>query len=167
MKACLSLPILCLLAVPAAADVHVRFIEGAPKDRFVVSNEGSCDLPALTVTLDLDQAAGGIIFDVSSRGAGVEVYQPFEIVTGAALLNGAPSIADGDSAVTLQLIGLAAGEAFGFTIDVDDTGGGREITVAQDEIRGAVVAITTPAGTATGRFEDRARAVVAVTDCVA
>lgn len=70
-----------ILAVPAMADVQVEFVEGAPKDRFVLHNASDCGLTAATVLLDLSSPQGGLIFDVTGAGEGVEVFQPFEMVS--------------------------------------------------------------------------------------
>ncbi|MGR3501744.1 aggregation factor core [Pseudaestuariivita sp.] len=124
------------------ADVVVSFRDGAPKDRFEVANVGDCDLGAGRLALDFAGSAGGLIFDVTDRGAGVEVFQPFEIVEGAEYLDGFAEIADGDSFALLEFSGMPAGARFAFTIDVDDTGGGREITVSGSEIAGATATWT-------------------------
>jgi len=152
-----------LIATTAHADLAVRFDEGAPKDRFTLTNVGDCTLDATKVTVDLGTAPAGLIFDVTAAGAGVEVFQPFEVVAGADSLRSLPKVSDGEAAVTLDLKGLAAGKSVAFTIDVDDTGGGREITVSGSEIEGASVRI---AGVMQqGVFNDRARAVVPTGSC--
>ena len=65
----------------AAADIAVRFVESAPKDRFIIENLGDCALTAAGLTLDMAGSAGGLIFDVTGSGAGVEVFQPFDLGT--------------------------------------------------------------------------------------
>ena len=150
-------------STPALADLAVRFDEGAPKDRFTLTNTGDCALGAAQVTIDLGTAPAGLIFDVTASGAGVEVFQPFDVVTGAQNLRSLPRVADGDAAVTLDLKGLAAGGTVAFTIDVDDTGGGREITVSGSEIAGATVRL---AGMMQrGLFDETARALVPTGAC--
>jgi hypothetical protein len=52
-----------------------------------------------------------------------------------------------------------------FTIDVDDTGGGREITVSGAEISGALVRVTDASGSISGTFGDDAVALVAHQNC--
>ncbi|QBF32911.1 aggregation factor core [Thalassococcus sp. S3] len=135
-----------LWSVPAAADLDVRFVEGAPKDRFELVNTSACATGPISVRLDLSGSAGGLIFDVTEAGAGVEVFQPFELAEGADALAALPSVADGDDVLTLDLIDLPADTRVSFTIDVDDTLGGREITVSGAEIEGALV---------TARLQDR------------
>ena len=130
---------LLLTASTASADLDLRFDEGAPKDRFSISNKGSCPLPAMEITLDLGTAPVGLIFDVTSRGAGVQVYQPFELVAGAEHLSRLPVVVDGDTAIVLELTGLGVGQSVAFTIDVDDTGGASETIISGTEIAGATV----------------------------
>ncbi|MDV7145774.1 aggregation factor core [Tropicimonas sp. TH_r6] len=143
----------------------VTFLEGAPKDRFVLTNTGSCDLQAVDVTLDLSTSASGVIFDVTGSGAGVEVFQPFEIVSGAGYVGTAPRVADGDKTLMLRLDTLPSGEEVAFTIDVDDTRGTREITVTDSELRGATASVQTAAWTASQAFGETADLAVALPAC--
>lgn len=62
-----------MLAAPAMADVQVEFVEGAPKDRFVLRNASDCSLSAATVRLDLSSSQGGPIFDVTGGGREITV----------------------------------------------------------------------------------------------
>jgi hypothetical protein len=156
----------CVLATPAAADLTMRFSEGAPKDRFTLTNTGDCALPALVVTLDIGTAAAGLIFDTTASGAGVDVFQPFELVNGADVLSGTPEVTDGDTAISLPLRGLAAGQTVAFTIDVDDTGGGREITVSGSEISGASLRAMIGSEALTGTFTDQALATLKTGACL-
>ena len=149
---------LCLGTANAHADVTVRFIEGAPKDRFVIANEGNCAIDVASVTIDLARTAGRLIFDVTDQGAGVEVFQPLEIVEGSGLLASVPSVRDGDRQITLAMGTLPAGGRVGFTIDVDDTVSSRQITVDGAEIDGGTVALTgSRRGTAVFGADARAR----------
>ena len=151
---CLSLSAVfgsALLAttLPASADIAVRFVEGAPKDRFVIENTGDCALGSLNVSIDLGTAAVGLIFDTTSEGAGVEVFQPFEVAQGADQLTDAIFPTDGDTAVELTLSGLATDGVFAFTVDVDDTGENSQlgqIRVSDSEIAGASVTINGAVG---------------------
>lgn len=152
-----------LTASTASADLVVRFDEGAPKDRFTLTNTADCALAASRVTVDLGTAPAGLIFDVTAAGAGVEVFQPFDVVAGAENLTTLPSVSDGQSAVTLNLNGLAAGASVAFTIDVDDTGGGREITVSGSEIAGASVRMD--GNMQQGLFDSSARATLPTSAC--
>lgn len=110
----------CLcLSHPAMADLRVQFVESAPKDRFVFENKSTCTLSSLRIQIDLASSAGKLIFDTTSQGAGVEVYQPFEVRTGKIVLNN--PVRDGDNQLQIQIARLASGEQASFTIDVDDT----------------------------------------------
>jgi len=137
-----GLAALCL-ATPSFADVQVQFIEGAPKDRFTVKNVGACALGAGELTIDFAASDAGLIFDVTNTGAGVEVFQPFEVTAGAQYLTALPTFSDGDQRATLSMAGLGQDEMIAFTIDVDDTNGTREITVTDSEIRGATISLVT------------------------
>lgn len=134
--AALALP---LLSTAGHADLSVRFIEGAPKDRFEIRNVGACAVTASTLTLDLTTSQGALIFDVTGSGAGVEVFQPFEVIAGRETLTTLPTIVDGQNSIDLPIATLGAGASIAFTIDVDDTLGAREITVTGSEISGATV----------------------------
>ncbi|WP_299874947.1 aggregation factor core [uncultured Sulfitobacter sp.] len=161
----LTLCTLLLSATAATADLAVRFDEGAPKDRFTLTNTGDCALPAMEVTLNLGTAPAGLIFDVTGAGAGVEVFQPFEMVAGGDALVELPTVLDGDNAVKLRLRGLAAGAHVAFTVDVDDTAGGREITVSGSEIAGASVQMAMGGGMQSAVMDATARAMVPVGAC--
>lgn len=153
-----------LMAAQALADIRVQFDEGAPKDRFTITRVGECALGATVVVLDLSKSPSGLIFDVSGSGQGVEVFQPFELVAGADNLTSQPTVRDGDQAIRLPLASLEQGDSVAFTIDVDDTGGGREITVSDSEIEGAVVRVETEEGSFIGAFGGDARADVRIGD---
>lgn len=134
--AALALP---RLSTAGLADLSVRFIEGAPKDRFEIRNVGACAVTASTLTLDLTTSQGALIFDVTGSGVGVEVFQPFEVIAGREALTTLPTIVDGQNSIDLPISTLGSGASIAFTIDVDDTLGAREITVTGSEISGATV----------------------------
>ncbi|MDA9865554.1 aggregation factor core [bacterium] len=158
--------VLSMTATTALADLSLRFIEGAPKDRFVLTSEaGLCADGPILVTIDLNGSAGGLVFDVTAQGAGVEVFQPFELVSGGDLVAEPPVVADGDRAVTLGLSSFAAGAEVAFTIDVDDTIQSREITVTDSEISGAVLRVEAAGVTAEQIIGDNAAATVAWDGC--
>jgi len=135
---------LLLLSKTAFADVEVTFIEGAPKDTFVIKNIGNCQLQDLTVKIDLEKSAGKLIFDTTATGAGVEVFQPFEVTNGSITLPSKDSVDDGDTSLILNIKSLAAKNMASFTIDVDDTLPVSElgkIRVADSEIKNGLVKI--------------------------
>ncbi|MEM8980951.1 MAG: aggregation factor core [Pseudomonadota bacterium] len=140
-----------------AGDLIVSFVESAPKDRFTIANQTGCDLSASEIVLDLSQSAAGLIFDTTGAGAGVEVFQPFEIVAGAALLASVPDVSDGQNAVALNFKDFPADAELRFTVDVDDTlkaSSLGQIRVSRSEISGAVVQL----GTMTAQFDETATA---------
>ncbi|MCR9237465.1 MAG: aggregation factor core [Alphaproteobacteria bacterium] len=149
----------------AVADMAVKFGEGAPKDRFTFENNGACTIANAKVTLDLSGSKSGLIFDVTSKGAGVEVFQPLEIVSGGNALRGVPTVKDGDNQITLDISQLDAGKSVSFTIDVDDTMGGREITVSGSEISGARVVFSQDSKSASGTFGSNARTNIQLNAC--
>ena len=159
--------ITCLLVATTAvqADLRVRFIEGAPKDKFVFENVGDCPVSDTTVLLDLSTARGKLIFDVTSQGAGVEVFQPFELVEGRDALVTLPTVRDGQASVELEIASLDPSAAIAFTIDVDDTLGQREITVSGTEIEGATVYYANAKREKRVLFNASADALLAVAGC--
>lgn len=153
------------IASPAFSDVQVQFFEGAPKDRFVMTNIGDCDLGPSEIEINFSGTTAGLIFDVTGAGAGVEVFQPFEVATGASFLASEPMIADGDQVATLVLKNLGPQQSIAFTIDVDDTSGGREITVSDDEMRGATVTLSANGETRSSALEANAKAMLKTDAC--
>ena len=151
--------LLLATTLPLHADIVVRFIESAPKDRFVIEQAGGCESGPLDVVIDL--APAGLIFDTTATGAGVEVFQPFEVAEGGDALEEAVAPTDGDQAVTLRLASLTDGGRFTFTVDVDDTNEASalgQIRVAGSEIAGAVLKVNG----AEAPFADDATARVAL-----
>ena len=165
MKIAISLFILIFSTFPSLASIQVRFDEGAPKDRFTIENAGNCDLGSTVISIDLSGSPHGLIFDVTGKGAGVQVFQPFELVNGGENLRKIPIVKDGDDQVTLEFSGFKAGETLSFTIDVDDTMNAQQITVSNSEIAGAKIVATTGQKTLNAPFHDNAEAVVAIDDC--
>lgn len=153
------------LPLPASADMAVRFIEGAPKDRFEITNRSTCAVTGADVTIDLKLSAAGLIFDITDQGAGVDVFQPFELVAGSDALSGRSQVKDGDREVTLSIRRLGAGETIAFTVDVDDTLGPRGITVSGSEIQGALVRVDLARTSQSGRFNAQSEARVKMPLC--
>lgn len=159
-----------LLATPAAADIAVRFTEGAPKDRFTISNASACATGAIEVEIDLSGSAAGLIFDTTGRGAGVEVFQPFELVSGSAQVTAVSEITDGDSRAVLSLSDLPAQGDVSFTIDVDDTlpsSSNGQIMISGGEIEGAVFRVSAgPGAPFSARFDTSGEATVPWQACL-
>ncbi|WP_299356753.1 aggregation factor core [uncultured Shimia sp.] len=154
-----------MFGTTAQADLRVSFDEGAPKDRFRIENTGACAMSDLSLLVDLAPSQGGLIFDVTSEGQGVEVFQPFEIVQGAEALDGVPKVTDGQTEISLDIVNLAPNEAIAFTIDVDDTLGQRAITVSGAEIQGAVVSYVHVGDQKSATFSTNAEAKISGTSC--
>lgn len=77
-----------------------------------------------------------------NEGNGVNVFQPSETIEGADLLRAGPKVRDSDTALALYIPSLPRGATVAFTIDVDSTGGLRETTIADSELKGAGVRLT-------------------------
>jgi hypothetical protein len=167
MKILLTFGFSLFCALPSLAGVGVSFIESAPKDRFVLTNVGACDLAVTQVRIDLSGAPAGLIFDVTGSGPGVGVFQPLQIVTGQILVSNVTDVSDGDKSITLYLESFAMGQSVAFTIDVDDTNGAHEITVLDREIRGATVTIATNNGAFSAAFRASSELVVHIPGCAA
>lgn len=163
-----ALTLLALIATPAMANIEVLFDEGAPKDQFTFTNTSGCALEAAVITLDLSESNAGLIFDTTGEGAGVEVFQPFEAVSGADVLGEVAPVKDGDNRIELSVTGLAAGASVAFTIDVDDTlrhSALGQIQVTDAEIAGASVTVAMAGEFKIGVFDNTSRAVVRVARC--
>lgn len=152
-------------SVSALADIEVIFREGAPKDRFTIRNTGSCDLQQATILIDLSASAAGLVFDTTSAGAGVEVFQPLEITDGKQYLTQIPQVVDGDQSVALEVNDFSTDSVISFTIDVDDTIGQREITVSNSEISGAQIRLEGEGTMLQANFGPSARAEIADSVC--
>lgn len=130
-----------LLAQPVFSDITVRFVESAPKDRFVISSD-TCPLQSVDVVISLDGSAGGLIFDVTSAGAGVEVFQPVEVQSGVVT---AQQVVDGDQQLSFNIGSMVAGNDIIISADLDDVMPNSslgQIRVAGSELDGAVVQMT-------------------------
>lgn len=138
-----SLASTLVFATAAQADLRIEFYEGAPKDGFKIENIGACSIVNSPIVIDLSRSQGGLIFDVTAIGPGVEVFHTLEFVQGASALASIPTVVDGQTEIELEIAQLAPSEAVEFTIDVDDTAGEREITVSQSEIFGTEVTLRT------------------------
>ncbi len=110
------------ISLPSArADIVVNFVESAPKDRFVIENTSECDFENLIVEIDLTGSVGRLIFDTTATGAGVEVFQPFEVREGDVRLLSENQVHDGERMLSVGIKKLSPDTSVSFTIDVDDT----------------------------------------------
>lgn len=154
-----------LAATTASADITVTFRDGAPKDRFTITQNAPCAIGPATLVLDLGTAPAGLIFDTTSTGAGVEVFQPFEWVSAPAGMDTTPQVGDGDTGLALDLPNLTPQLPLAFTIDLDDTTSTRQITVSGSEVAGAQVTLTTGGTTSVGTFDANGVATIATSAC--
>ncbi|MEO1397233.1 MAG: hypothetical protein AAFU56_00010 [Pseudomonadota bacterium] len=123
-------------------DLSAVFREGAPVDRFTITNASSPDWSITSVTLNLQPSAGKLIFDTKDGGDGVEVFQPFRRAGGTAKMRRVSRLRDGGPFLTLDFSAFEAADTFTFSIDVDDTLKASElgqIRVAGSEINGAAL----------------------------
>ena len=144
------------------------FQEGAPKDRFVITNTSACEIGALSVSIDLSTAPAGLIFDTTADGAGVEVFQPLELDQNDGTLRTTRKVVDGDQVLDLEIAALPAGARVSFTIDLDDTATDSalgQIRVSDAEISGAQVVMRMGDTTLRGVFAQSATAVVPLPTC--
>ncbi len=163
-------PLVCLavLLFPATAladacgpRLIVTFQEDAPADRFTLVNASDPGWSVSEVEIDLGPSRGRLIFDVTERGAGESVYQPFEEARGTAEIAERTEISDGDSVMTLRFRRFGPGDQYGFTVDLDDTAGFAPTIVSTDEIAdGRVSARFTGRGDVTKEalFDDNSEA---------
>lgn len=150
-----GLLIATLLPYHAAAeicgvDIQARFIESAPRDRFVFENKSSFPVEIASLSLDLRPSAGRLIFDTESGGTGVEVFQLFRGEEGDAELANAPTVNDGDDQIALAFKAFGSGQTYRFSIDVDDQLTNSElgqIRVSGGEMQGAELTAVTADGT--------------------
>ncbi|QIE43108.1 aggregation factor core (plasmid) [Rhodobacteraceae bacterium SC52] len=152
-------------ATSAQADLLVTFTEGAPKDSFRILNTGNCTLKDVKIVVDLSTSVGGLIFDVTEQGEGVEVFQPFDLTQGSDALISTPTVSDGQSVVEFDVSEFREGRAIAFTIDVDDTIGTRQITVSGSEIEGGMVSLVKGNTVQSGTFSANAKAEVQLSGC--
>lgn len=168
----IQLPGLILLlsyCVTAVANIEVDFVESAPKDWFEVKNTGNCELADLIMEIDLSQSAGKLIFDTTGRGAGVEVFQPFEVRSGNLALHATSRVQDGERSLAISIPKLGPDSSVSFTIDVDDTLKNSElgqIRVSGSEIQGGVIKLLTqnPPDN-TSAFNKKGKAVLEIETC--
>ncbi len=99
----------------------VTFSESAPKDSFTITNAGNCKINELELRIDLASSKGGLIFDPTGSGAGVQVFQPLEVTTGQSYISAVSKVSDGGRDVDLRLNSFVPGAEVSFTVDVDDT----------------------------------------------
>lgn len=152
-----------------SANIEVAFIEGAPKDQFIFNNTSKCDLQDVALKIDLSESEGLLIFDTSSQGKGVEVFQPFEVSKGQIRLASVENVNDGDTQLSLHIETMQANDYVSFTIDVDDTLVESElgnIRVTGTEITNAFVSIDVAGkNTLKAQFDNNGKALLVMSKC--
>ena len=73
MRNLIVFAVLTMLPLAAQANISVRFIESAPKDSFVFTNQANCDLGPVDIVLDLSTTQGKLIFDTTAAGGNAEL----------------------------------------------------------------------------------------------
>lgn len=166
-----ALAALLLTPLAAAAEVTVRFADGAPRDSFTITNESGCDLGEARLTIDLAPAPAGLIFDTTAAGAGFQVFQPVELGEDASgAVRGLSAVSDGDQTLAIDLIGVPAEGRVVVTADLDDTEPASalgRIRVSGAEIAGArAVLLLLGGGEAAAAFGDDGAARIPYSACV-
>ncbi|MDN2663140.1 hypothetical protein OW492_07085 [Psychromonas sp. 14N.309.X.WAT.B.A12] len=169
-KHLLSALILCITSVGAFANIQIQFRDGAPKDKFSISNNSKCNIQEMALNIDLTNSVGRLIFDTTASGQGVEVFQPFEVTSGNISLHSGNKVNDGDKQLPLW-VSMNANEVLIFTIDVDDTLSNSElgnIRVTSSEIaKGNVSATIKGNETIRATFDNNGKAVLTLAGCPA
>lgn len=133
--------------------IEARFIEGAPRDRFILKNTSAGDVTIRSASLSLSTSDGKLIFDTLEGGSGVEVFQQFKSESNAVQLVKDPELADGAETLSLDFANFNKGAEYQFSLDVDDrltNSDLGQIRVSGSEMNGAILsfAVTTPSGKA-------------------
>lgn len=166
---CITILLAAHTAQIASADTVVRFLEGAPKDKFIIENTSSCDTGTFELTIDLSGSQAGLIFDTTASGAGVEVYQPLEIAQGQDYAAQTPQIRDGETELGVSLKNLPASKQVIYTIDVDDTQAASDlgqIRVSGAEITGATVRLLQDGTNTEATFDATGVAQIKTNSCM-
>lgn len=101
-------------------DLNVKFVESAPRDRFVISNNSTRNVEIISASIDLSTSQGNLIFDTEDGGTGVEVFQKFRSETEQVKLVASPEVNDGDNQLDMSFEAFSKDEVYQFSIDVDD-----------------------------------------------
>lgn len=83
-------------------DLNVKFVESAPRDRFVISNNSTTNVEIISASIDLSTSQGNLIFDTEDGGTGVEVFQKFRSETDQVKLVASPEVNDGDNQLDMS-----------------------------------------------------------------
>jgi len=100
--------------------VEVRFMESGGGDIFIIDNQSRSPLSLVSLSIQLANSRGRLVFDTADGGAGTSMHQPFEPVTDDVGLVGVPIVLDGSQVLRLHFKAFTAGRQFMFVIDLDD-----------------------------------------------
>lgn len=172
-KIIFSTILLVIFSQSTYANIKAVFIEGAPKDKFVLSNTSECDLHNIDLTIDLSKSVGALVFDTKAMGKGVEVFQPFEVTKGNIKLTSADQVDDGATKLSLNIETIPANNSVSFTIDVDDTltkSQSGNIIITGSEIENALLTLENKGShssenISTASFNMKSIAVLAMPEC--
>jgi hypothetical protein len=143
-------PLLVVAQTTCKVDVTFTFTESAPRDRFEIRNDSSAGQPIQRARLELNGSAGRLFFDTAQGGAGVDVFQPFQVDSGEARLATVPVVKDGSDRIDLAFERFEPSQRFQFSIDVDDRLGDSDMgptRVSGRELEGALLTVVVgPAG---------------------
>jgi len=149
-------------------NIHARFIEGAPRDRFIIENKSKAGMEIASLELNLQPSTGRLIFDTESGGSGVEVFQLYRGETSDAALAKAPNVRDGDDRLDLAFATFSAGQKYQFSIDIDDRLANSDlgqIRVSGGEMQGAELIAATKDGSAYRGVFDASNRASLTYDC--
>ncbi len=158
------------------ASLESSFRESAPRDIFTFYNFSAGNWAITSISIDLKNSAGKLIFDTEDGGGGIEVFQSYRTESGDAALAGVTEPEDGGTNMQIDFASFSAGQSHQFSIDVDDTLARselRQIRVTGSELNGAALQVTFTNGDTpnaeplvlSGSYDQTNKAVVKQTDC--
>lgn len=100
--------VVLFLSSPSNADLQVQFIESAPKDRFVIINDGSCDLDPAEFTNNFAASNACLVFYVPDTGAGLDPNETIAFTIDGDDTNGTREITVTDSEISGTTVSLVA-----------------------------------------------------------
>ena len=108
----------------SCVEIDAQFIEGAPRDRFIIQNNSQGDLNIESLILSLKDTRGKLIFDTVDGGKGVEVFQQFRSEENweesLAKLAANPNLKDGADTLEINFAHFKPKQSYRFSLDVDD-----------------------------------------------
>lgn len=107
-------------AYACTPDATVTFREGAPTDRFIISNDNASSWTLVSMAIVLRGSIGRLIFDTEEGGDGSSVFQPFRSGGGTVTAEGVIGADDGSEELAIAFQNFGPGHTYMFTIDLDD-----------------------------------------------